>query len=264
MYKNILSVQMAEYNKIYKAICRLYPSKSITEKQDMTFQKMLKMRGFSESEQVFGCMIKPFDNCQAFQYLVEVALVRAEVQQGITRFYIKDESLFDFFKNTELKQKEVLSALEGKKENVFGIIGSSFSCTIQFTRGIDKRTYFTMLTDNMNYSFCAEEYESNKNENRWVFNLAMNFMFYINAFPECVLDGVPQGVKRNPNAKSISVSEKIVSHTTVEHGFVRPHFRIGYFRHLNSDYFVNCKGQVRFIASTMVKGKAKTVISREE
>lgn len=75
-------------------------------------------------------------------------------------------------------------------------------------------------------------------------------------------DGVPSGIKLNPKAKVISTSDKVVSHTTVEHGFVRPHFRNGYFRHFNSDYFVNCKGQVRFIAATMVKGKAKTVINK--
>lgn len=262
MYKNILSVQMAQYNKIYKAICKSYPAKSIKDKQDRAFIELLKLRGISESEQILETLVKPFEDCQTYQYIVEVALVKKEVQEGITRFYIKDESLFDFFKNTELKKKEILSILKETKDYAYGIIGTNFSCTVQFTHGIDNRTYFTMLTDTMNYSFCAEEYESNKNENRWVFNLAMNFLFYINAFPECVLDGVPQGVKHNPTAKSISVSEKIVSHTTVEHGFVRPHFRSGYFRHLNSDYFVNCKGQVRFIASTMVKGKAKTVISK--
>ena len=116
----------------------------------------------------------------------------------------------------------------------------------------------------MNYTFCAEEFDRKKSDKPWVFNMAMNFLFYINAFPECVIDGVPAGVKRNPAAKSIAVSDKVVSHTDVEHGFVRPHFRSGYFRHLNSDYFVNCKGQVRFIESTMVKGRAKTVLNKED
>ena len=90
----------------------------------------------------------------------------------------------------------------------------------------------------------------------------MNFLFYINTFPECVINGVPNGVKRNPKAKVISTSDKIISHTTVEHGFIRPHFRSGYFRHFHSDY-INCKGQIRFIEATMVKGKAKTVVERE-
>ena len=92
----------------------------------------------------------------------------------------------------------------------------------------------------------------------------MNFLFYITAFPDCVVDGVPNGVKRNPNSKVLSTSDKIISHKTVEHGFVRPHFRSGYFRHFNSDWYKNCKGQVRFIASTMVRGKAKTVINNDK
>ena len=194
---------------------------------------------------------------------------------GITRYYIKDESLFDFFKNTEVKKKEVESIFNSdlfkdmnNRFSVGGVIGKEQAYTIvvqDSTTEYGVMHVVTVLTDDMNYTFCIEYFDVKKDkEKAWVFNLAVNFLFYISAFPDCVKEGVPNGVKNNPKAKVLSTSDKIVSHTTVEHGFVRPHFRSGYFRHLNSDYFVNCKGQVRFIASTMVKGKAKTVISKQE
>ena len=260
MYKNILTKQIYEYNKLYKAICKKHPSMSIADKKGLTYVAMTGGRGITKYE-FMSILANPFIDLYKYQYMTEVAVVKQEIDEGIVRYYIKDDSLFDFFKSTELKKKEVLSILNEYKLSVYGVIGQNFSCTIHIYT-INEKHLFTILTDDMNYSFVAEDFDKN-NDNDWVFNLAMNFLFYINAFPECVLEGVPQGVKRNPKALNVSISDKIVSHKTVEHGFVRPHFRSGYFRHLNSDYFVNCKGQVRFIASTMVKGKAKTVISKE-
>lgn len=264
MYKNILGLQIKEFNELYKFINKKVPGLSITEKQGFAFRGMLEKRGLSDWKK-YSRLDGEID--KQFQYFMEVFAVELDIDGHLDRYYIKDDSLFDFFKNTQVKQKEIQSTLDSLDLQgvigVWGILGQSFSCTILYAKQkSDGYHFITVLTDTMNYTFCVESCKEDKN--KWVFNLAMNFLFYINAFPECVIDGVPNGVKKNPKAKSISISEKIVSHTTVEHGFVRPHFRSGYFRHLNSDYFVNCKGQVRFIASTMVKGKAKTVISQGE
>ena len=264
-YRNILNKQIAEYNGYYKKVCKLQPSLSIREKQKVCFSAMKKMREISD-EDALMIMINPVADCQKFQYSQEVVLVQGEVEQGIPRYYLKDDSLFDFFKQTEIKAKDVQSIFSSDvfaNGTVFGVIGQTYSFTIYVLSDLNNNHYVTVFTDDMNYTFCAEQFNS-KNGNSWVFNMAMNFLFYINAFPECVVDGVPNSVKRNPNAKVISVSDKVVSHKDVEHGFVRPHFRSGYFRHLNSDYFVNCKGQVRFIESTMVKGRAKTVLNKED
>lgn len=38
-----------------------------------------------------------------------------------------------------------------------------------------------------------------------------------------------------------------------------PHFRKGFFRNLQSDYFTHKKGQFVFVTETMVKAKAKTI-----
>lgn len=263
-FKNILTKQIEQYNQHYKKICKKYPAMSIKDKQGLSIKAMSADRNLNPFE-ILTLRKCPFSYPEKYQYFIELFAVSIETTDGINRYYIKDDSLFEFFKNTEIKQKEVISILNSEALGIpYGVIGQSMAFTLiclDFPHNNTKAHAISVLTEGMNYTFCIEDFDDT--ENRWVFNMAMNFLFYINAFPECVIDGVPNGVKRIPKAKVISTSEKIVSHTTVEHGFVRPHFRSGYFRHLNSDYFVNCKGQVRFIASTMVKGRAKTVISKE-
>lgn len=277
-FKNILEKEIAEYNLIYKKVCKRCPSDSIKEKQRTSVSVMLYAR-CPRKEMILQTLMNPFENSSTWQHMVEIIAVTEEIKNGVNRFYVKDESLFDFFKETEVRPKEIQSLIKSLEtiedkidsydafemslgQRIWGVIGQSFACTIVYTM-LRSKHMITVLTDEMNYTMVVDEFDPKSDpKNQWVFNLAINFLFYINAFPECVVDGVPNGVKRNPTAKSISMSDKIISHKTVEHGFVRPHFRSGYFRHMNSDWYVNCKGQVRFIASTMVKGRARTVISR--
>ena len=262
-YKNILNVPMEQYNKLYRLACKEYPSKSISEKKSIVLKTMCKARGIDDILVLYTICAFPFE--KEYQYAMEMSALLYDIDYGIDRYYVKDDSLFDFFRSTEVRQKEVQSILDTLDSNptgtMWGVIGQNYSCLITYTLtpGNDKHIV-TVFRDDLNQTFCVEDC----NERNDAYNIAMNFLFYINAFPECIIDGVPNGVKRNPKAKSISISDKVVSHTTVEHGFVRPHFRSGYFRHFNSDWYVNCTGQVRFIASTMVKGKAKTVINKEE
>lgn len=260
LFKNILTKQYDEYNFFYKKINKDKPHLSKDLKKKLILIAMFKARGI-EVIDMPRIALNPMK--REFNYMWEVTSLDYDMTNGIDRYYINDDSLIEFFKNTEVKPKEVKSILDCFTDNkqglLIGVLSHTFSFLLLFTIIADGRHFITVYTEEMTYTFCIEDLK----ETTWVFNMAMNFLFYINAFPECVIDGVPNGVKRNPKAKVISISDKIVSHRTTEHGFVRPHFRSGYFRHLNSDYFVNCKGQVRFIASTMVKGKAKTVISKE-
>lgn len=266
-YKNILNSQSAEFNKYYKQINKMYPGLSIKEKQEASARFMVFMRGVTE-ERHNNVMKNALSDVWAYQEEMVSFATLIDVQVGIDRYYIKDDSLFDFFKNTPIKDKEVQSILDDLKSqdmrtNLWGVLGKDFSFTL-FLSTISEKHVITVFTDEMNYTFVLEDLNTKEQQSEmWVYNMSMNFLFYLMAFPECVVDGVPAGEKKNSGAKTISISDKIVSHTSVEHGFVRPHFRSGYFRHFNSDFYVNCKGQVRFIASTMVKGKAKTVISRE-
>ena len=96
-----------------------------------------------------------------------------------------------------------------------------------------------------------------------MFRLAINTIAYMNCFPDCVADGVPNNLferSEDISAKNftIQLSEKIQEIENLPLSKI-PHFRKGHFRFLQSDYFANKKGQIIFVSETMVKGKAKTV-----
>jgi len=103
-----------------------------------------------------------------------------------------------------------------------------------------------------------------------MFRLAVNTIAYMNCFPDCVADGVPRNLfERNEDmtAKNFTFqsSEKIRESDGGGSQVSKiPHFRKGHFRVLQSDYFANKKGQIIFVAETMVKGKAKTVSTSHE
>ena len=87
--------------------------------------------------------------------------------------------------------------------------------------------------------------------------LAVNTIAYMNAFPECIVDGVPNNIKEE-YSKSIKLSEKVVENLS-DTKRMTPHFRRGYFKCLTSDFYTKKKGQIIFVKETMVNGNAKTV-----
>lgn len=101
-----------------------------------------------------------------------------------------------------------------------------------------------------------------------MFRLAINTIAYMNCFPDCVTDGVPKNLFERSEDKlaknfTFQLSEKIRDSENLQLSKI-PHFRKGHFRSLQSDYFANKKGQIVFVAETMVKGKAKTVTMTTE
>lgn len=101
-----------------------------------------------------------------------------------------------------------------------------------------------------------------------MFRLAINTIAYMNCFPDCVADGVPKNLFERSEDKSaknftFQLSDKIRDSENSQLSKI-PHFRKGHFRVLRSDYFANKKGDIVFVAETMVKGKAKTVSTSQE
>lgn len=96
------------------------------------------------------------------------------------------------------------------------------------------------------------------------FNLAVNTIVYMNTFPECVVDGVPNQVK-DEYSKKITIAEKILENIENHDSkkMMTPHFRRGYFKRLTSDFYTRKKGQCVFVRETMVNGKAKTVYTAD-
>jgi hypothetical protein len=84
---------------------------------------------------------------------------------------------------------------------------------------------------------------------------------YIEAFPDMVKNGVPEGILKSTkqyNFESRTITPSPVIYN-VQNG-VSPHYRTGHFRCLSNECFVNKKGKIIFVHGCFVKGVAKTVI----
>ena len=94
--------------------------------------------------------------------------------------------------------------------------------------------------------------------------LAVNTIAYMNTFPECIKEGVPEEQKEE-YSKSIGLAEKVIEITEIEKSgkVIVPHFRRGYFKRLTSDFYTKKKGQIIFVSETMVKGTSKTVYTAD-
>ena len=101
-YRNILNIQMEEYNKEYKQICREKPSMSLRDKSISVIKTMLERRNL----QIFDMMslaLNPIIDLGRFTYSAEVYATYCELEEGgIDRYYLADDSLFDFFRQTEV------------------------------------------------------------------------------------------------------------------------------------------------------------------
>ena len=268
-YKEILGIEYEQFHKTYKMINKKEPSLSKLEKSKKALTLMIDAR-HKHLETYEGKVTEAEMLLKSAQYMAECHALTLDMAGKITRYYLKSEDLFEFFKNTELFSKtvdKILDELPTDRATAFGIMGKQKSyCMyiIRETKGDKVLHVVNILNDDMNSSF-VPEYLSEKSRNESdMFKLTMNFLLYIKAYPEMVIDGVPNDVKKDKVGKSLDISPKVVSHTTNERGITRTHFRSGHFRHLDSDYYKNKKGQVIFIAGTVVNGaKAKTVLSRQ-
>lgn len=126
---------------------------------------------------------------------------------------------------------------------------------------MDKEKDKIFLFENPKTEEESEDYESWK--------LIINLIYYMNAFPECVFDGIPKGVRLENSFKNkkiqLSTSDKIIKKTilSTDGRKIVPHFRVGHFRYLKSEYFTKKRGQVIFIDSCFVKGKnIKTIVEK--
>lgn len=91
-----------------------------------------------------------------------------------------------------------------------------------------------------------------------IVHFALNIIAYISCFPVCLTDGAPHGVKTENNYH-LATSEKVVDVTQSAGGIVNPHFRRGYFKRLESDFYRNKKGQIIFVHETVVNAQVKTL-----
>lgn len=108
------------------------------------------------------------------------------------------------------------------------------------------------------------DYENKKSivytdaEIKEIAHFALNIIAYISCFPDCFTDGTPHGVKTENNHR-LATSEKVLDTTESAGGIVNPHFRGGYVKRLESDFYKNKKGQIIFVQETVVNARVKTL-----
>jgi len=144
--------------------------------------------------------------------------------------------------------------------------GYAFSLSIEQDESL--QLYYSLgekngLMSNIFYDDVLSKDDSTSKTHSKIFRLVINIIAYMNCFPDCVFEGVPQNYfdySENLLARNVTlqVSEK-VKDISLQSTSKIPHFRKGHFRRLQSDYFINKKDQIVFVSETMVKGKAKTV-----
>lgn len=185
--------------------------------------------------------------------------------EGIKKFLYENgeiKEIFRYYSNTKTEHFTYKFALHLPNEAE----GYAFSLMIEEDGSLE--LYFS---HGENGGRMADKYYTDLNKKNdkvsliilKMFRLALNTIAYMSCFPDCVADGVPKDLFEKSVGKTdrnitFHLSEKIKD---VENSSVSkiPHFRKGHFRSLQSDYFVNKKGQIIFVAETMVKGIAKTV-----
>ena len=152
LYMNILESQTEEFNKMYKQVCKEKPHMSIKDKQTSALALMMKNRNLNVTN-LFNIMNVSFN--KEFQYTMEVVAMSVDIYNGITRYYLKDDSLFDFFKNTEVRQKDKQSIIDflNNQENCsfYGVLGKAFTFLLGYLKDNEGRHMISIFTKGMNY-----------------------------------------------------------------------------------------------------------------
>lgn len=185
--------------------------------------------------------------------------------EGIKRFLYEEGKTTDvwhYYSNTKTSRVSFQFALHIPFESV----GYAFSLGVEEDGSLE---LFYSLGENGGrmsdkfYTDVRKQQDESSQIHAKFFRLAINTIAYMNCFPDCVTDGVPQNLfTRDENLTIKNVTLQVSDKVKEIDGQPRsriPHFRSGHFRVLKSDRYTHKKGQVIFIADTMVKGKAKTV-----
>lgn len=216
-----------------------------------------------------------------------------EMQGNCIHYFIDDEYLRDFLLNTEIKDFSFYKNLGGMCIKYDGAIGYSvtdrmteeeyqnakeyennyFVFCLHFKNETDAPRYMLMF-NNKNGFLLGTKFDSSTNDRECDslpledkkhakeivklsenLRIGINFLFYIQAFPEVVRNGIPKGYKTEQmqgKRQTVSLSRKIYvdSERTVT-----PHFRKGHFRYLGSEWYKEKRGKTIFIDATVVNSK---------
>lgn len=220
------------------------------------------------------------DDATSFQLFVR------DVHHELVHIYMTDAHLQNFLKQAEVKD------LSGIKkyiaDNGSRVIVNEDDEMQHLSEGSNLAFCLHIPDERQGYVFCYSLYENEElrifvahgmeqfhlssidyeNKNSIVYtdpeineiaHFAINMIAYISCFPDCLTDGAPHGIKTENNHR-LATSEKVLDlQEPSAGGIVNPHFRRGYFKRLESDFYKNKKGQIIFVHETVVNAQAKTL-----
>lgn len=230
---------------------------------------------------------RPFESWQNVQlknYLW--TLWYSDATKKLLHIYFTDKSLKNFLENTSLTDLDgILKYIDENgflseqgilklkyfpfgihipyenkyKAFAFGLMNNQLNQMVLTWAVGDSGGWFS----NYNYKQLKDKESDDVKESLKIFRFAINTIAYMEAFPECVKEGVPNFIKEPYSGKSLTlgISEKILNPIKeMKSGkTISPHFRKGYFKRFSSDFYKNRQGQIGFVSPTMVNGRAKTV-----
>lgn len=210
-----------------------------------------------------------------------------DLNHELYHIYVPEPALIDFFKSIEIRDIEgIKQYIRDNGENV--VVNKNDECSeleeginfafcvhparmkqgfvFGYTLYLEQNELRIFINHGMEQFYISSTEIEKKNsvvytdqEINEMTKFAINLIAYINAFPECLTEGVPHGVKTENN-HYLQASEKVIDALEKnEKDVVSPHFRRGYFKRLSSDFYKNKKGQIVFVHETIVNGKAKTL-----
>lgn len=227
-----------------------------------------------------------------------------DLNKNLPHIFIEDKNLLGFLKDIEVKDTEIirgfitendtpyianempgekldwkklfeLASIRGINTSYYAIHSSEESfliATVRDTQNI-RSTQLVVLNDYKDYSSVAfDGKETDYINNDPMTRLGINFLAYINAFPECLTEGVPQNIsKKNrndyQNTKVLKTSTHVLEiekENSNDSRIITPHFRKGHFRYLKDERFVNKKGQIVFVKASMVRGHGQSLKNKSE
>jgi len=247
-------------------------------------------------QNILAAPMRAFETPDSRQLIISgLEMWREDSKGELMHIFFLDKQLRDFLESTTLSDLEGVKKFlfeQGKSRDVIHLYsktqsnhvvyqfalhipyesdGYAFSLSLEEDGSV--QLYFSLGENGglMSDKFYADVFKKSDEVSIMqskMFRLAINTIAYMNCFPDCVADGVPKnllerGESTRPRNFTLQLSEKIRGSENSQVSKI-PHFRKGHFRVLQSDYFSNKKGQIIFVAETMVKGKAKTVSMSEE
>lgn len=256
-------------------IIRFYQKQGIRNLED------LKQCYFNNVLEGFGHW-KDLDDSTKQQIYTDSVMFNKELDGQCVHFFVDNPYLKTFLKETEIKDFSFYKQMlyDNWKDDSMRGETFRFCFCLHFQNEIESPRYILTIQKNDISALEVVSFDSIKikiydsmilSDNKVAkrccarnddLKIGVNFLFYIQAFPEVVKDGIPKGYKTD-NMRGKRQTVKLCNKICIEDSkSVTPHFRRGHFRYLGSEYYSKMRGKTIFIESTVVNSKNNKTVEK--